>query len=249
MIEIFFISHTSIIDYSYKKYIILFNCQIKFHKYYNFILMNKSEKTYLTINIKFILYNIFITISRRRKMDRNELNLVRFGLILLIIVGSAGFVLSFVYSITQPQIIKNELAKEVESLKIIMPILKQYEKKDNYYLIYNDENKKELIGYIFITEAKGYGGAVKCNVGIDTKSLITGIFILGHKETPGLGTKIEDIRKGEIEPYYLDQYKNRLEAQINFTDIKAITGATISSKAILQCVKNAFLVFNEVNKK
>ncbi|MDD5066918.1 MAG: FMN-binding protein [bacterium] len=180
-------------------------------------------------------------------MDKNKLSIIRFAIILFIIVGSAGLILSLVYSITQPQILKNELAKEQDSLKIIMPEVQVFSNQGDHYRIFND--RKELIGYVFKTEAKGYGGPVRCNIGLDKQGKITGIFVVSHKETPGLGTKIEDVKKGETGPYYLAQYRNRPETEMNFENIKAISGATISSRAILNCVKNAFVRFHEVNEK
>lgn len=181
-------------------------------------------------------------------MKRDELNPVKLSLVLFIITAFSGLVLSLVYSVTKPKIQENEKRKEQQAIKIIMPAVKSFTLKDDYYLIYQDENKKQLIGYIFKTSAKGYGGPVKCNVGINLSGKITGIVIGSHSETPGLGTKIKEKKKGEKEPYYLKQFKNLTSDKINFIEIKAISGATISSKAVLKCVQMAFKKYQEIKK-
>ena len=100
-------------------------------------------------------------------MKRNELNPKKSSMILFLIAGFSGFILSMVYSITQPRILENEKLKEQEDLKIIMPEIKSFTQKTDHFLIYSDGEKKSLIGYVFRTEARGYSGHIKCNVGID----------------------------------------------------------------------------------
>lgn len=177
-------------------------------------------------------------------MDRSELSIVRFALILAVIVGASGMVLSFVYSVTAPRILKNEQAKEEESLRIIMPAGKGFSRTNDYYVIRDAEGA--TIGYVFRTEAKGYGGMMKCSVGIDTAGLITGIVIVSHKETPGLGTKVEEVRKGEAEPFFLARFKGKKESETDFKNIEAVSGATISSRAVLNAAKSAFARYNKI---
>ncbi len=177
---------------------------------------------------------------------KDELNPLKLGLILFIIAGLSGFLLSYVYSITQPVIDKNDQIKEQNNLKILMPELNSFKKEGNYYVVYND--KKEIIGYVFKSAAKGYGGLVACNVGINKEGKVTGVIVVSHSETPGLGSKIEEVKDGETEPYYLAQYKDKSENEINFENIEAISGATISSRAVLNAVKNAFAEFDKIEK-
>ena len=55
------------------------------------------------------------------------------------------------------------------------------------------------MGYVFETEASGYGGKVKVMTGIDAEGAITGVVILSHDETPGLGANAE-------KPDFLNQF-------------------------------------------
>jgi len=116
------------------------------------------------------------------------------------------------------------------------------EKMDLYNVFLNDE----IIGYAFVAVANGYGGPIELIVALESNSLqddeiiIHGISVVSHSETPGLGEKI-------VEASFSDQFTG-----INFNDvaltrdggkIDAISGATISSSAVVDAV------FNTVKEK
>lgn len=96
------------------------------------------------------------------------------------------------------------------------------------------------VGYAYLTQAPGYSAAVKIMMGlnIDQKRLLT-YTVVEHIETPGLGTKME-------EPPFQDQFtglhllpkvtyiKNRKSDKNNV--ITAISGATITSKAVVNAI-------------
>ena len=112
-------------------------------------------------------------------------------------------------------------------------------------VIYYDalDGSGATIGYVFNTVAKSYGGDVSCMVGIsaDTNK-ITGVKITSINDTPGLGMKAnsED---------FLSQYINRSgnigvnKNTSTDTEIKAITSATITSKAVTEAVNQAFSAY------
>ena len=112
-------------------------------------------------------------------------------------------------------------------------------------VIYYDalDGSGAIIGYVFNTVAKSYGGDVSCMVGIsaDTNK-ITGVKITSINDTPGLGMKAnsED---------FLSQYIDRggnigVNKNISTdTEIKAITSATITSKAVTEAVNQAFSAY------
>jgi len=100
-------------------------------------------------------------------------------------------------------------------------------------------------GTVFAAEAeKGYAGKIRLIIGVaaDGKS-VAGVRVLKHGETPGLGARIVETRPGESEPWFLAQFKG-LSAQQLFVKqdapagaIDAITAATISSRAVTDCVR------------
>lgn len=96
-----------------------------------------------------------------------------------------------------------------------------------------------LIGYVFSASPKGYAGEMKVTVGVNSEKKISGVRIGDNKETPGLGSKAS----GED---FTGQYSGK-DSQIAFkvvkhapeddNDIQAISGATISSKAVTSAVQ------------
>lgn len=97
-------------------------------------------------------------------------------------------------------------------------------------------------GQALKTEIKSYGGKLTMMVGISTDGAVTGVKILTHQDTPGLGTQ-------PMDPEYLKQYVGITELtadQIKDDDtVEAVTGATISSNAIYNGVKQALSDYNE----
>ena len=146
---------------------------------------------------------------------------------------SAG-ALALVYMETLPKI-EFQKKKEIEmGRKEILPQASIFKEEENYVTGYNEKN--EIVGKIITSNVRGYGGVMKLMVGMDNENKIIGIRILEQYETPGLGDQILDKK-------FLSQFENKDETEIDFrknggkTD--SITGATISSKALLKGVKAA----------
>lgn len=101
-----------------------------------------------------------------------------------------------------------------------------------------------VVGYIFKTIPKGYGGSLEVIVGIDNNGTISGVRIGSHTETPGLGAKATD------ETFY-NQYENMSanqmisvsKTQSSDTEIQAISGATITSEAVTRGVNSAIKAY------
>ncbi len=102
-----------------------------------------------------------------------------------------------------------------------------------------------VAGYVVSTSAKGYGGDIKVMVGIDTTGAVTGVNILSISETVGLGMNA-------TKPEFLAQYNGR-SGQIGVAknnpkedEIQALTGATITSKAMTSAVNSALSLYAEL---
>ncbi|MCC7571034.1 FMN-binding protein [Candidatus Micrarchaeota archaeon] len=113
----------------------------------------------------------------------------------------------------------------------------------------HDEAAKEVLGNeegkALEETVQSYGGEMSVMVGISNEGKITGVKVVSHGDTPGLGTKA-------MEPEYLKQYKGteKLEYEsIRDDDSKdAITGATISSNAVYEAVKKAILEYEKAGR-
>lgn len=100
-----------------------------------------------------------------------------------------------------------------------------------------------LCGYVFTEEVKGYGGALSVMVGIDTTGTVTGVSVLEHNETPGLGANVT--KEGFLEQYEV-AVTGELAVSKDGGTIDAVTGATISSRAVTQAVNNAYAQYLKI---
>lgn len=83
-------------------------------------------------------------------------------------------------------------------------------------------------GYVFTSQAKGFGGDVVWMIGMDDSGKVTGIELFAHGETPGLGTKV-----GEKD--YLEKYLG----DTNPSAVDAVTGATKTSNSLKNSLSQA----------
>lgn len=178
---------------------------------------------------------------------------IRLGLILLLITAIAGLLLGGAYEITKTPIAATIEADKQAAMKEILPMADKFSKAD----VNIKGNKKisevnagikdsEIAGYAIKVSPKGYGGPVEIMVGISSEGKVTGIKILSHTETPGLGANAP-------KPEFSNQYENKstkdkLEvvkaSPSKENQIQAITGATITSKAVTLGVNDAIDFYN-----
>jgi electron transport complex protein RnfG len=95
----------------------------------------------------------------------------------------------------------------------------------------------------------GYNGKISLLVGIFADGSVSGVRVISHKETPGLGDKI-DIKKSDwILDFNGSSLSNPVESQWKVKkdggQFDQFTGATITPRAIVTAVKNALLYFND----
>jgi electron transport complex protein RnfG len=137
--------------------------------------------------------------------------------------------------------------KEYAALKVLMPSADSFSERSAGGIGYFEaKNGGEPIGYCVRVTARGYSGDIKMIVGVDTKGVIGRIEVLEHSETYGMGGRIAEVRPGEKEPWFLRQFAGKSAAGISAGDgIDAITGATVSSKAITDAVSRDISAFME----
>lgn len=132
-----------------------------------------------------------------------------------------------------------------------------------YYRGYASYRKEKVVGYVFLSSGRGFSSVIRTLVGMESDGRITGIKILCQKETPGLGARVEEIKtkktlfnaligffrrevlieEEKLRPWFQEQFsgkelKNLYVVKEEPGDkIQAITGATISSKAVTDSVR------------
>lgn len=104
---------------------------------------------------------------------------------------------------------------------------------DDLYQAWGDEAEQNLLGYVALGKANGYGGEMIVAVGVDQNGNILGVVIADHKETPAWMSRVEhgNLLESLIGKSYSDPF------QIG-EDVDGITGATYTSKAVATAVLN-----------
>ena len=172
--------------------------------------------------------------------------MLKITLSLIAIFIAAGVIMGVTYKYTSPVRFAAEKKEKEEALKEMAPdatdpiksagTLTSHEKHYEYYAA--TANAKP-VAFIASTAGKGYSSYILMLVALDTEMKIRNINILHHGETPGLGDQVED-RK-----LFLDQFNGKGLSQLVLVksetteNIQAVSGATISSRAVTNGVKDA----------
>ena len=184
-------------------------------------------------------------------------DMFKLGLNLLIISAVAAFLLALTNSVTASTIAQRNEQANAEARKLVLESAQDFEevkdvKTDNskgveVSEIYEAKDASgNTVGYTLKVLPSGYGGTIELMVGIDSaKGQVSGINVVSNSETAGLGAKSTD-------PEFSDQYKGKPLEELSVlkngtpgdTEIKAISGATITSTAVTNGVDAAIEVYN-----
>ncbi|MCR4923969.1 MAG: RnfABCDGE type electron transport complex subunit G [Lachnospiraceae bacterium] len=189
---------------------------------------------------------------------------------LTIITLISGALLGYVYELTkEPIAIQREKAKQeayknvFEQASVFKP-LEDFDMASVDQLLAENGFEKESIvesniacsesgnklGYVMlISTNEGYGGEIVISLGITHDGTINGIDILSIDETPGLGMQAD-------EPEFKNQFRGKSVAQFAYSksgakqdyEIDALSGATITTNAMVNAVNAGLCYFNSVLK-
>lgn len=115
-------------------------------------------------------------------------------------------------------------------------------------VIFTGEKNGRIWALAYEVTAMGYKGAIGVMVGFDLeKDTITGIGILTHQETPGLGARVS-------EPAFTDNFRDRaltetFKVKKDNGIIDAVSGATISSRAVCSAVREGVAMYPSIKEK
>jgi electron transport complex protein RnfG len=178
-------------------------------------------------------------------------DMVKLIFALTVISAAAGIVLSFTNKVTTAPIAAAAQKETVEALAAVLP---EFDNDPNQctativesnltWTFHVARKGGACTGVAFETSSqKGYGGEIRIMVGVTAANEIKRIKILSQKETPGLGTKIT------ADPFISQFNAKRIEGAVwavkkDQGDFDAVTGATISSRAVLEAVKAGLDVY------
>ena len=169
----------------------------------------------------------------------------------LVVVGLfAGGTLAFIYRWAKPQIEAHERELLRQAIFNVLPETESYDfsEKDGVGIYQCEDTSGNLVGYAFVAEGGGYQDKIKMMVGLrpDLRTL-GGLEILYSRETPGLGGKIdsEDILQPAGKTFTQQFKELQVSVPIEYVkgkkptspnQIQAITGATISSRSVIEII-------------
>jgi electron transport complex protein RnfG len=160
-------------------------------------------------------------------------------------------VLSIVFNFTKEPIERQKRRTQEAAMKEVLPSASEYreiqtEKTGSIVAVYEGIHNNDLTGYVVQLSPQGYSGNIDMIVGISLINMkITGMRVIKHTETPGLGALA-------VKRNFYYRYNNlplaRLEvvrAYPRENEIQAITSATITTKAITDAVNEAIEWFKK----
>jgi len=163
----------------------------------------------------------------------------RIVVMLVLTAALSGGILAVADQASREMIARNQQAAIEAGIRTIAPDAEEIkEVGDVFYKI--SGNGGQLLGYVVLAEGQGYAGPIKMLVGVSPDlGRVLGIEVIESTETPGLGARIneEDFQKqfrGLSSRGGVEYVKGKAPQSDN--QIQAITGATISSRAVVRIV-------------
>ena len=193
-------------------------------------------------------------------------NSVKNILCLSIITLVAGFGLGYVYELTKEPILLMEEKQRMDAYKTVFAEAASFSDEldissapsalsasgisgvDINSCVLALDASGNTVGYVInSTSHNGYGGDITVSTGIGADGVVKGIEMLSISETAGLGMKAK-------EPKFKDQFADKAVTQFSYTktgaksdfEIDAISGATITTKAVTDAVNAALAYFESL---
>lgn len=206
-------------------------------------------------------------------MKKLESSLTNMLLVLTLVSVVAAFLLAFVNKVTSSTIAEINAETLSAGIKSVLGVgadeqITTNEKDVDGFVVYEVSRDGNWIGTaVKSTDKSGFGGDIVVLVGFDTEGKIKGYEVLSHAETPGLGARAgewfrtatsSDTKEvsalgklffGNPDPAGSHNIigRNLSEGDLKVTkdggDIDAITASTITSRAFLNAVNNAYKVY------
>ena len=190
-------------------------------------------------------------------MEKLKSSITNMALVLTGVAVITGGILAYVNNLTSGPIAQQKEKALADGIKAVMgggelsvaktdTVRQNDEKgKEMTYIIYQtqDSQKKDL-GAAVESTTQGFGGDLKILVGFDPEGKILGYTLLEHAETPGLGAKADQwFQKGAKGDIIGKNPKEQLVVSKDGGQVDAITASTITSRAFLLAVNNAYKAY------
>ena len=174
-------------------------------------------------------------------------------LVLTSVAVIMGGILAYVNHLTEGPISEQKAKVLADGIKSVMgvdeitvsktdTVTQNIEGKEFTYVIYQTQDaQKQDLGAAVESTTGGFGGDLKVLVGFNPEGKILGYTLLEHAETPGLGAKADKwFQKGEKGDIIGKSPVEPLTVSKDGGQVDAITASTITSRAFLLAVNNAY---------
>lgn len=159
--------------------------------------------------------------------------------VLTLICSVVALMLSAVNLLTRDAIAENTEREKLDAITRIFPDADdavRYDEAAGDHEIYLAVKDSDLIGYCVGVAPKGYGGDIEMMVGVGADGKVSGIEIVTMSETPGVGSRVKS------DPSFLPQFAGKSAPFVIGENCDAVSGASISSKAVIAGVNEALSV-------
>ncbi|MBT8089146.1 MAG: electron transport complex subunit RsxG [Gammaproteobacteria bacterium] len=187
----------------------------------------------------------------------------RSGVTLAVIAAVCTALVALTYRLTAERIVANEQAWLERSLqpalsglfydsgvtesKIIIPPPHELPGSEAA-IVYRVYAEAAPVAALFVVSARdGYAGPIRILIGIDTMGVVTGIHVLEHRETPGLGDRVESTKSDWVKQFdgrsLLDPEPTGWAIKGDGGQFDQLTGASVTPRAIIKAIKETLLYF------
>ncbi len=176
---------------------------------------------------------------------KKQNDFIRLGGILFLIAAVTAALLGGFNEITKEPIALAKEAKALAAMQAVMPdatdfvLLEDIEITDpNIAQVHLAKKGVEPIGLCFTLTPKGYGGEMSIMAGVLLNGKVSGVKIISHSETAGLGANAD-------KPEWLNQFEGKttglavVKGTAQGNQISAVSSATITSKAVTGAIQSA----------
>lgn len=174
-------------------------------------------------------------------MKNNFKSLIKPPFVLFIICLAVTVFLAGTYYFAKPKIDERSRQQITETRKMVLSEAAEFDEISEN-AVCGKNSSGNTVGYVITVTQKGYGGNMQVMVGINEDGKVSGVSILSHSETPGLGAKT-------AEEGFLSQFTGLSDEAEVGDEIDGITGATVSSRAVTEAVNNAIDEYKEISKE
>lgn len=191
-------------------------------------------------------------------MEKLKSSLPNMMLSLVLICLVAAGALAGVYLLTAETIAQQEADKQKAAVFSVLPnngegaVIKDTIETENGLTVYRAYIDSTFIGAAVKTKAMGFGGNQEIMVGFDNEGKIINYEVLDQKETPGLGDHIKEwfkdttnVGRSIIGRQATGKFTITKKASTSNDEVEAITAATISSRAFLKAINEAYAAVHE----